>query len=87
MIFRQVQASRRIIAIRPLFLYCSWQLCCLCPLFSGVPLALILYPREARIQEGNQDGYNMISIRTLSLLAYFTYIFIDIIIYTLGSMP
>jgi hypothetical protein len=28
----------------------------------------------------------MISIRILSLLAYFTYIFIDIIIYTLGSM-
>jgi hypothetical protein len=27
----------------------------------------------------------MISIRTLSLLAYFTYIFIDIIIYALGS--
>jgi hypothetical protein len=29
----------------------------------------------------------MISIRTLSLLAYFTYIFIDIIIYALRSMP
>jgi hypothetical protein len=28
----------------------------------------------------------MIPIMTLSLLAYFTYIFIDIIIYALGSM-
>jgi hypothetical protein len=36
-------------------------------------------------KEGNRVGYNMISIRTLSLLAYFTYIFIDIIIYALGS--
>jgi hypothetical protein len=30
-------------------------------------------------------GYNIISIRTLSLLAYFTYISMDIIIYALGS--
>jgi hypothetical protein len=29
----------------------------------------------------------MIPIRNLSLLAYFTYIFIDIIIYALGSTP
>jgi hypothetical protein len=29
----------------------------------------------------------MIPIRTLSLFAYFTYIFIDIITYTLGSTP
>jgi hypothetical protein len=29
----------------------------------------------------------MIPIMTLSLLAYFTYIFIDIIIYVLGSTP
>jgi hypothetical protein len=29
----------------------------------------------------------MIPIRTISLLAYFTYIFIDIIIYALWSMP
>jgi hypothetical protein len=28
----------------------------------------------------------MILIRTLSLLVYFSYIFIDIIIYTLGNM-
>jgi hypothetical protein len=26
-IFRQVQASRRIIALCPVFLYCTWQLC------------------------------------------------------------
>jgi hypothetical protein len=38
-------------------------------------------------KEGNRAGYNMISIKTLSLLAYFTYIFIDITIYSLESMP
>jgi hypothetical protein len=38
-------------------------------------------------KEGNRVGYNMIPIRTLSLLAYFTYILIDIIIYALGSKP
>jgi hypothetical protein len=38
-------------------------------------------------KEGNRVGYNMIIIRTLSLLVYFTYIFIDIIIYALGSTP
>jgi Trk-type K+ transport system membrane component len=32
-------------------------------------------------------SYNMIPIMTLSLLTYFTYILIDIIIYTLESMP
>jgi hypothetical protein len=36
-------------------------------------------------KEGNRIGYNMILIRTLSLLTYFTYIFIDIVIYALGS--
>jgi hypothetical protein len=36
-------------------------------------------------KEGSRVGYNMIPIRTLSLLAYFTYIFIDTIIYALGS--
>jgi hypothetical protein len=36
-------------------------------------------------KEVNRVGYNMISIRTLSLLVYFTYIFIDIIIYALGN--
>jgi hypothetical protein len=38
-------------------------------------------------KKGNRIGYNMIPIRTLSLPAYFTYIFIDIIIYALGSTP
>jgi hypothetical protein len=33
----------------------------------------------------NRIGYNMISIRILSLLTYFTYIFVDIIIYVLVS--
>jgi hypothetical protein len=37
-------------------------------------------------KKGNRVGYNMIKIRILSLLAYFTYIFIDIIFYALGSM-
>jgi hypothetical protein len=37
-------------------------------------------------REGNRVGYNMISSMTLSLLAYFTYISIDIIIYALESM-
>jgi hypothetical protein len=36
-------------------------------------------------KERNQVSYNMIPIKTLSLLAYFTYIFIDTIIYALGS--
>jgi quinol-cytochrome oxidoreductase complex cytochrome b subunit len=35
-------------------------------------------------KECNRVGYNMILIRTLSLLAYFTYISIGITIYTLG---
>jgi hypothetical protein len=69
------------------FLYCSWQLVFLC-LFSflGVALPLLLYPRGQDYKEGNRVGYNMIPIMTLSLLAYFTYISIDIIIYALGSM-
>jgi hypothetical protein len=37
--------------------------------------------------DGNRVSYNMILIRTLSLLAYFTYIFLDIVIYALGSTP
>jgi hypothetical protein len=56
-----------------------------CPL--EVPLPLLLYlGGGGGYKEGNRVDYNMISIRTLSLLAYFTYIFIDIIIYTSGSM-
>jgi hypothetical protein len=38
-------------------------------------------------EDGNQVRYNMILIRTLSLLVYFTYILIGIIIYALGSTP
>jgi hypothetical protein len=56
-----------------------------CPL--RVPLPLLLYQGERGYKEGNRVGYNMIPIRTLFLLAYFTYIFIDIIIYALGSTP
>jgi hypothetical protein len=55
-----------------------------CPLL-GVPLPLLLYIRRRGYKEGNRVGYNMIPIRTLSLLVYFTYIFIDIIIYILRS--
>jgi hypothetical protein len=54
-----------------------------CPL--GMPLPLLLYPRGWVYKEGNQVGYNMISNKTLSLLIYFTYISIDIIIYSLWS--
>jgi hypothetical protein len=36
-------------------------------------------------KEGNRVGYNIAPIRTLSLLVYFTHIFIDIIIYVLLS--
>jgi hypothetical protein len=43
----------------------------------GVPLPLLLYLRGRGVKESNRVGYNMIPIRTLSLLAYF----IDIYIY------
>jgi hypothetical protein len=49
-----------------------------------VYLHLLLYPRGQCYNEGNCVDYNMISIITLSLLAYFTYIYIYIIIYALG---
>jgi hypothetical protein len=52
-----------------------------CPF--GVPLPLLLYPRGRGYKEGNRVSYNMISIRTLSLLVYF----IDIAIYTLRNTP
>jgi hypothetical protein len=51
----------------------------------GVPLPHLLYPRGRDYKEGNRVSYNMILIRTLSLLVYFTDISIDIIIYVLGS--
>jgi hypothetical protein len=50
-----------------------------------VLLPLLLYPRARGYKEGNRVSYNMIPFRTLSLRAYFTYIFIDIIMYALGS--
>jgi hypothetical protein len=52
----------------------------------GMPLPLLLYPGGG-YKEGNRVGYDTISIKTQSLLAYFTYTFIDIIIYALGSTP
>jgi hypothetical protein len=56
----------------------------------GVPLPLLLYQGGGGgvggdYKEGNRVGYDMISIVTLSLLAYFTYIYIDIFIYALGN--
>jgi hypothetical protein len=51
------------------------------------PLPLVLYPRGWGYKEGNWVSYNMVSITTLSLLGYFTYIFIDIIIYALECTP
>jgi hypothetical protein len=55
-----------------------------CPLWC---LYLSFYIQVGRCyKEGNRVSYNIIPIRTLSLLAYFTYIFIDIIINVLESM-
>jgi hypothetical protein len=50
-----------------------------------VPLPLHLYPKGRGYKEDNRVGYNMISIRTLSLLTYFTYISIYIPIYAKGE--
>jgi hypothetical protein len=58
--------------------------CCYCPLWGASTPPFIF--KVWGYKEGNQVSYNMISIRTLSLLTYFTYIFIDITIYVLGSM-
>jgi hypothetical protein len=55
-----------------------------CPL--GLPLPVLLYPRGLNYKEGNRVGYDMVPIRTLSLLACFTYISIDMISYALGTM-
>jgi hypothetical protein len=50
-----------------------------------VSLPLLLYQGARGYKEGNRVGYNMIQIKILSLLGYFTYIFIDIIIYAWGA--
>jgi Trk-type K+ transport system membrane component len=50
-----------------------------------MPLSLLLYPMGRGYKEVNRVSYNIISIRSLSLLTYFTYIFLDIIIYVLES--
>jgi hypothetical protein len=44
-----------------------------------VSLYLFFHPKGRDYKDDNFLGYNMIPIRTLSLLAYFIYIFIDII--------
>jgi hypothetical protein len=55
------------------------------PVPCGVPLPLLLYSRRRGYKEDNQVCYNVILIRTLSLLIYFTYISIDISFYVLWS--
>jgi hypothetical protein len=57
--------------------------CPTCPF--GVPPPSFYIQGGRGYKEGNRVGYNMIPIRTLSLLAYFTYISIDIVIYALGN--
>jgi hypothetical protein len=60
--------------------------CCVgCPSDFLVPLPLLLYPRGRGYREGSRVGYQMIPNKTISLLAYFSYISIDIIIYALKS--
>jgi hypothetical protein len=54
-------------------------------LSMGVPLPHLLYQKGRDYKEDNQVGYNIILIKTLSLLTYFRYIYIDIIIYVLES--
>jgi hypothetical protein len=58
---------------------------CHCQTWGG-HLPFLLYLRWWGYKQGNRVGYNMISIRIISLLTYFTCTFIDIIIYTLRSM-
>jgi hypothetical protein len=53
--------------------------------FVGVSIPPFIFRRRG-YKEGNRVGYNMVLIWTLFLLVYFTYIFIDIIIYVLRSM-
>jgi hypothetical protein len=68
------------------FLHCSWQLCVVVEVVPVGCLYPSFYIQGGRgYNEGNRVGYNMISIRTLSPLAYFIYISIDIIIYVLRS--
>jgi hypothetical protein len=66
------------------FLYCAVVVMDLSPV--GCLYHSFYIQRGRGYKEGNRVGYNMISIRALSLLAYFTYILIDIIIYVLQSM-
>jgi hypothetical protein len=78
------------VADRPLGRLESGNWCCGCACWTsplGVHLSLLLYSKGRYYKEVNRVGYNMISIRTLPLLVYFIYIFIDIIIYILGSTP
>jgi hypothetical protein len=77
-IFGQIHASQRIIALCPMFLYCSWQL--MLRLFFWGASTRTFYIQGGRgYKEGNWVCYNVIPIRTLSLLDYFTYISIDIV--------
>jgi hypothetical protein len=55
--------------------------------YCGVRLPSFYIQGGRGFTKGNRVSYNMIPIRTLSLLAYFTHIFIDIIIYAFGCKP
>jgi hypothetical protein len=85
MIFRQVQACRRIIALHTIFLYCSWQLIWWLLFVRlvltssshslGVPLPLLLYPRGVKLQGRypswlQHDSYSD-SISTCLFYTYF----------------
>jgi hypothetical protein len=54
-------------------------------LLYGVALPLLLYPKGCDYKKDNRVGDNMISVKTLSLLDYYIYFSIDIIIYALSS--
>jgi hypothetical protein len=88
MIFRKVQTSWRIIALRHVLLYCSWQLMlqlCLSDFsFGGVSTPPFISKRGDVTMKATES---VTTWSTLSLLVYFTCTFIDIIIYALGSTP
>jgi hypothetical protein len=56
-------------------------------IFVGCRYPSIYIQGEQGYKEGNQVGYNMIPVKTLSLLAYLHIYFIDINIYALGNKP
>jgi hypothetical protein len=57
---------------------------CVLVLLIAIDVVVVVVPYAVSLpllyKEGNRVDYNMIPIMTLSLLTYFTYVFIDIII-------